>query len=388
MNLLFPYMARWKAANWTRYHQLLTKIAQKGHHVHVFQPPALESDETNFHEIDVKLPENLHLHDLHIIDIIWKKKYPFDKLVKKGSYSIISNSRIKKAIKKYDIDTLLLYNIPQYQLSKIDSCFTIFDFADDYIAMLKHELQKYSNAFILKFAEKLLNKMISNTDLTIVISKVLAEEIGVKSYIIPNGVCLEEAQIGMGTEYRKTYKNPIIGFIGSFEYFIDFDIIISTAEKLPDMTFLLVGGGREFQSVKNKIASKKLENIYLVGSKPHDEVLKYIDSMDICLNIFKPIPISHGASPIKLFEYIAFKKPVISTRIKEVQNIDKDFLYYADDSDEMVECINKILLNKDDTSERIERGYTLVKEKYTWDIISEQFLELIQNHKQSHLKKQ
>jgi glycosyltransferase involved in cell wall biosynthesis len=377
LNILFPYMARWKAVNWTRYHQLLTKLAQKGHTVHVFQPPSIDSEETNFKEIKVDIPENLHLHDFHISDFIWKKKYPFDKLVKKGFYSIIAYSAIKKAIQDYNIDVLLLYNIPQYRLSKLKSCFTIFDFADDYIAMLKHELKQYSFKYIIDYAKKIMNGMIKNVDLTIVISEELAKEVNSKSYVIPNGVCLEEAIIDIGKEYRNRFKHPIVGFIGSFEYFIDFDLIISSAERLRDFTFLLVGGGREFNKVKGMVEALKLTNITLVGPQPHSEVLKYIDIMDICLNIFKPIPISHGACPIKLFEYMAFKKPVISTRLSEVERIDNGFLYYASTVDEVISSIDMILNQKDDTINKIEMGYRLIREKYTWDKISEQFLDIL-----------
>ncbi|MBU1628033.1 glycosyltransferase [bacterium] len=381
MNILFPYMARWKAANWTRYHHLLTRIAEKGHNVHVFQPPPMKSEETNFQEIKVELPKNLYLHDLHIPNFVWSKKYPFDKLLKKGSYSLINNTAIIKAIDKYDIDFLLLYNIPQYRLSKIKSCVKIFDFADDYIAMLDHELHKYSNNQILKFANYLLKKMMANVDLTLVISDVLAENVDGKSFILPNGVCLDDAIIGIGKEYRTSYKHPIIGFIGSFEYFIDFDLIIESAEILKDKTFLLVGGGREFNSVERKIKEKKLDNIILVGAKPHNEVLKYIDSMDICLNIFHRIPISHGACPIKLFEYMAFKKPVISSRIEEVQRIDKGFLEFADNPAELVDCVNRILNNPENSNQKNEIGYNLIKEKYTWDKIADRFLNILQDCK-------
>ena len=42
MNILFPYMARWKAINWQRFQQLLVVIAQKGHNVHILQSPRLK----------------------------------------------------------------------------------------------------------------------------------------------------------------------------------------------------------------------------------------------------------------------------------------------------------------------------------------------------------
>jgi len=381
MNILFPYMARWKSANWSRFHHLFTRISLKGHTIHVYQPPPLNSEETNFQEITVDLPDNIYIHDLHIPDFLWKWKYPLNKLVKKGLYSVVLNMIIKKAIKEYKIDVLIIYNLPHYQLSKLKSCFTVYDYADDVIAMLDHELKKCSNKLILNYANKLLKKMMNNVDLTLIISDVLAENFDGKSFVLPNGVSLDKAIIGMGEEYNKIYKYPIIGFIGSFEYFIDFDLIIDTAEILKDKTFLLVGGGREFNNVKRKIEEKKLDNIVLVGPKPHDEVLKYIDAMDICLNIFKPIPISHGACPIKLFEYLAFKKPVISSSIEEVKRIDNGFLQYADNPAELVSCINWILNNPEETNKKIEKGYNLVKKKYTWDKIADQFLNIL-NHLQ------
>ena len=60
MNILFPYLARWRSANWSRYHQLLTLLCRKGHRVYVLEPPPLPSaQETNYTDLDVELPEGM-----------------------------------------------------------------------------------------------------------------------------------------------------------------------------------------------------------------------------------------------------------------------------------------------------------------------------------------
>jgi len=56
VNFLFPYLARWRTVNWTRYHQLFTRLADRGHDVYVLQPPASNMPETNFQEIEVEVP--------------------------------------------------------------------------------------------------------------------------------------------------------------------------------------------------------------------------------------------------------------------------------------------------------------------------------------------
>ncbi len=102
--------------------------------------------------------------------------------------------------------------------------------------------------------------------------------------------------------------------------------------------------------------------------------------MDICLNIFKKLPISHGACPIKLFEYLVMKKPVISTRIKEVENINEGFVFFADTTEELVNSINKISTDKGIANEYVNRGYNAVVNKYTWGKIADRFIEEVEKH--------
>lgn len=383
MNILFPYMARWKAINWTRYHQILTKLAQQGHRVHIFQPPSQKSDETNFVEIEVSTPENFFLHDVSLNDFIWQMPLPLNKLFKKGYYSVASVPHIRRFIKDYQIDVMLLYNIPQYPLLNVPGCTIIFDFADDYMEMLRHEIGRLDRLPLLKFGNYLLDQMVIRSQTTLAVSSVLMKNLKKQARLLPNGVDLSEFKIGSGDELRAKYPGPVIGFIGSFEYFIDFDLILDTAARMPDLTFLLVGSGREMSYIKSRIERDRLDNVCLTGGVPHHEIGKYIDIMDICLNIFKKTPVSHRACPIKLFEYLAMKKPVISTRLEEVQIIDEGYLWYADSTDELENHIRKILSGDSWTQGFIQKGYQAVQDKYNWDVIAQEFVSIASESKVS-----
>lgn len=373
-------MARWKAINWTRYHQIFSRLAEMGHNVYVLQPPSSKMKETNFQEIDIDVPKNLHLIDVKLNPLIWNIKCPLSKLIKKGYYSIACKNAVKECIKKYNIDVLFLYNIPQFPLLKENRCIKIFDFADDYLAMLKHELGPLSNPFILKLAQTTLDKMIKKSDLTLVVSTVLANKIKSNKdniKVLPNGAALEPVTSGKISGVSQ-YQRPVIGFIGSFEYFIDFDLILGVAEKLPQATFLLVGGGRDFETVKNKIKKNNLKNVVLSGPVPHNMISGYINEMDICLNVFKDTDVSHSACPIKLFEYLLMKKPVISNRLREVQLIDKGFIFYADTVEEFISQIKIILDKKTLAAEYAERGYDIAIKEYSWENIASKLLKLIE----------
>lgn len=379
MNFLIPYMFRWKSLNRSRYFQIFTKLADMGHNVHVIQPPPMRSTDTGFIESEAKLPKSLFLHDTHINEFFWNFSLPLNKVIKKSFYSMTANRSIRHMIKDLNIDAVILYNLSHYPLSKIRHCVKIYDIGDDIIPMLKRELGMFNNPVAIALAKKMLQNMQHNCDIITAISRVLCGNNHRDAYVIPNGVNIEDAIRGSGNEIKNNYAKPIIGFVGSFEYYIDFDIILKTAARSRDFTFLLVGGGREFARVKEKTQKLKLTNVHLTGGKPHPEVMRYIDAMDICINPFLKNPLTHGASPIKLFEYLSFKKPVISTRLHGVKMIDEGFLYYADDDDEMAGAITRILSNQEEAAIKAEKGFKAIKEKYTWDRIARRLLELVES---------
>jgi len=198
-------------------------------------------------------------------------------------------------------------------------------------------------------------------------------------HVLANGVSADQMVALTDGQPINVVKNEkfTVGFLGAFEYFIDFDIILDAAERLPAVHFLLVGSGRDWEGVKQAVADRQLNNIELTGGVPHDEVFDCIDRMDVCLNIFKPIPVSHRACPIKLFEYLSRHKPVISTRLHEMPYIDDgNFLYYADQPEELVLAIERIQQNPEEAFEMAHKGYNAVNERFTWEKLATRFLEL------------
>jgi glycosyltransferase involved in cell wall biosynthesis len=168
-----------------------------------------------------------------------------------------------------------------------------------------------------------------------------------------------------------------VGYIGAFEYFIDWRTIIDAASRMPEIIFLLVGSGREWSAARDYAASLKCTNVEFTGGVPHADVFRYIRAMDICFNLFHSLPVSHRACPIKLFEYMSMGKPVISTRLDELQHIDPGLLYYARNADEVVARIREIYGARAEADERGRQGRQLVETTYQWSAIAESFERLL-----------
>jgi glycosyltransferase involved in cell wall biosynthesis len=376
MNILFPYMARWSSAHASRYYHLLTKVAQRGHHITVIQPPSRFSGELN--DVDVSLPthENIKVITVPFPRWFWNTKFPADKLVKKLVFTLTSVPLVKKTLRKEKIDLLYLYNLPQsiYLLGK--KPFVVFDYADDLLGMLAAELSITHKHILYRCARACLRWMIRNSDIVLCISETLLNSVQhERKYLLPNGAHLPENSAARDQQNNR--HKITVGYVGTFEYTRAIRTVLEAAKRLPDVHFLLVGSGRDLPSIQNDVAREKLTNITLTGAVSHQEAQEYIRSMDICLNLYNKIEVTHAISPLKLFEYLSHKKPVISTRLREVERINKGFLFFADTAEEIVERIQYIVSHRAEAQHRAEEGFAEFQKNYTWSKLADDFLHVL-----------
>lgn len=380
MRILFPYLARWHAVNWTRYHSLLATLARMGHEIYVLQAPRLASAEGNFHDIEAVPQHNIHVHEVPLNSRFWETRLPLNKLIKKSYYSLVSVPVVRRLLHDKQIDALLLYNLPQYRLSGLQGVAQVFDVGDDYLDMLREELGRADNPIARAVAARMLSTMLTRADLVTCISHELAERTVGNVHVLSNGVDLEKSLRCQTTPIGPIHHGgkPVVGFLGSFEYFIDFRQMVDVARRLPQYHFLLVGAGRMWEPTRQMAAEQQVTNMQFTGGVPHEQVFAYIQAMDVCLHLFRPIAVSHRACPIKLFEYLSLRKPVISTRLDELKHIDEGFLYYADTVDEVVDQIEHVLTHRDEAQAKAELGHNVVVARYTWDRVARRFLDLLE----------
>jgi glycosyltransferase involved in cell wall biosynthesis len=384
LTFLLPYLGRWDQFRKSRFHRITDRLAEAGHEIHVIQAPATDSEEVTFSRRDIELPETVTLHDADLRPGIWDAPFA-NKVFQKGYYGIGVRAQVRRLIETEDIDILWLYNLPHYPLALIDDVPIAFDVVDDYIAMLNHELGVPSSVPIRGIEEFAFAQLLKHASLITVISHELQRDVermigsSVPTYVVPNGVDTDVFSIQTDPP-RTPQEPPVVGFVGSFEYFIDFDLILDAAAALPDVEFLLVGDGREFEYVQSQVDRRNLENVQLPGLVESSAVPEYIRRMDICLNTFERTPLSHAAVPLKLFEYLSQGRPVISTRIHEVQYIDDGYLTYADTKSELTDAIEGILADYETAVDRTVATADLLEDTYNWDAIAQKFEQTVTNY--------
>lgn len=147
------------------------------------------------------------------------------------------------------------------------------------------------------------------------------------------------ALISNGTDYEHFSKNniveiinniskypkPIFGYFGAIEKWFDTDFIEKLAKDLKG-SVVLIGQNNLGYKPQNK-------NIYLLGEKPYKSIPQYLSQFDVCLIPFKLNSLTKAVNPVKVFEYFSQGKPVITSRLPELEKF-KDLLYfYSSDTD-------------------------------------------------------
>ena len=202
-------------------------------------------------------------------------------------------------------------------------------------------------------------------------------EFGFKSenlLVAPDGVDIDNFNINETMEECRRKLNlpidkKIIMYSGHLFDWKGVHALATASTHLPEALFVFVGGTDE-DAFKFKKQYYDKENIIILGHKPHSEIPLFLRAADVLVlpnSAKEGISVSY-TSPLKLFEYMASRRPIVASdlpSIREILNENNSILVKPDDVDALANGID-LALNDSVLTERIsEAAYESVK-KYTW----------------------
>lgn len=122
-----------------------------------------------------------------------------------------------------------------------------------------------------------------------------------------------------------------IGYVGHLYPGKGAELCWELARRMPQVTFHMLGGKPEdIAAWRDK--SRDLPNLVFHGHRPHAEVPGFIESVDICIAPFlRTVGVSGGKynvaeffSPLKIFEYMAHGKPVVTSDLPVLREVLSD----------------------------------------------------------------
>jgi glycosyltransferase involved in cell wall biosynthesis len=182
-------------------------------------------------------------------------------------------------------------------------------------------------------------------------------------FVSPHGVHVEH--FGRAQDERlpvaadvSHLPRPVIGFFGLIEPRIDVELIDYLAEQRPQWTFLLIG---RVAIPPHLLPSRS--NIHFIGKRPYESLPSYGRIFDATIIPYRQNRFNFHANPLKLREYLAMGKPVISIRTPEIEKY-ADVVAIADSREEFLSRLDEALSAADPVGEAQRRMSRVTPESW------------------------
>ena len=280
---------------------------------------------------------NLHIKDQYVLPLASKI----------NTIQYINRIFIKLFLKKGSYETIILTHPLQYQyiLKKNVKCAQLIYECMDNIPFF------YKGRTRAKMIEEE-NRICHASDKIITSSVYLKDRLmkeygiqGEKITVIKNAV----DQSFVTQEIKQVKLNhPNLMYLGTISEWIDIESLNVLAKANPNYTIYLVGP----VAVEIKKQIEKLsDNIKLLGVIPHEAIKSYILEGDIMLIPFKVSKLIEGVDPVKMYEYLTIRKPVISTYWEELACYKQNKLvYFYNNAEELKEKVESIIKTNENTN--------------------------------------
>lgn len=191
-----------------------------------------------------------------------------------------------------------------------------------------------------------------------------------RCFLVANGVDIEAfaaKNTSLPADVARIH-GPRVGFVGGIDERVDLELVRAIARARED--WQLIFTGRYLATA----ARPESDNIHWLGYRPYDQVASYMASFDVCIIPFLEDELTRALDPLKLYEYLATGKPVVSTPLPRVAEF-SSVVRMARGSDDFIAAIDDALREGDRREERI----AAVRE-HSWEARVNEIEGLIRQH--------
>lgn len=148
--------------------------------------------------------------------------------------------------------------------------------------------------------------------------------------------------LGTGNKFIVVYSG-LIGEPHGTKFIAKTASILSEEKKI---VFVFIGAGVRKKELINEVKKNALENVVFIENQPVDLLVGYLNHANIGLATLKDIPFSDGIIPVKMFDYMACRLPVILAGSGESRKLvieSKSGIYIdSENAEQLAEAIMKL----------------------------------------------
>lgn len=140
--------------------------------------------------------------------------------------------------------------------------------------------------------------------------------------VIPNSSDVELfSQVGPVSDSAKEHFGVpgkfVLSYCGAMGEANGLNFVLDAAAELKQrgdvrIQFLLIGDGKERPNLEARVLRDSLDNVTFSAPLPKNEIVQVFGASDVCMTIFKNVPILRTCSPNKLFDSLAAGRPILT----------------------------------------------------------------------------
>ena len=195
--------------------------------------------------------------------------------------------------------------------------------------------------------------------------------------LLPNGVdySLYATQAAEPEDLRGI-PHPRIGYVGYLKKMLNWPLLLALTAAHPEWSFVFVGerkGSHNIDELLDQMAQRP--NVHFLGGKPTERLGAYPQNFDVCIMPYHLDDYTKYIYPLKLHEYLAGGRPVVSSPICSVMDF-SDIVATASSVEDWSKAVQNALSKGENTPEKVAQRQK-VAEQHDWDVLARRVAQVI-----------
>jgi glycosyltransferase involved in cell wall biosynthesis len=204
-----------------------------------------------------------------------------------------------------------------------------------------------------------------------------------KCFVVRNGPNLDRMTMVEPSQRLQQMGKSVLCYIGCLNPQDGLDYLLRALSHLTgdlkrsDYYCVIIGQGDSLANLKQMSRELKLDDyVEFTGYIPDAELLANLSAADICVDPDPSSPLNDVSTWIKIMEYMAYKKPIVSFDLKETRYSAQDAAIYIKPNDEraFALAIAKLMDNPELRSQMGAFGRTRVERELQWNFVGRNLL--------------
>ncbi len=194
-------------------------------------------------------------------------------------------------------------------------------------------------------------------------------------HYLPHGVEFDRfaqaAATRSSSPWLRGVRRPIAGYFGTLTAQNDIELLEYCARTAPDISYVFAGTitAGDYSRLRAR------PNVVFTGKLPYEDIPALAAAFDVCLLPWRMSDWIRHCNPLKLMEYLAAGRPVVSVPIPQVQALAGTLVSFASEPREFLAAIRRELAS--DGPERARQRQALAQ-SHDWTAVVEKLSKILE----------